>query len=124
MDGYLRPHFCGTHGQSNTSVNGVYCDGWIFFQPAFRMINTETFILENGTKVHSNIPFTYYKPSQGDASTPPASIKIQTQEYVVKLLTSKTVTELICTRTGLDRLELPMLEPLGCSQNHSRTQLC
>jgi hypothetical protein len=115
MNGYLpvKPHFWSSHGSQNTSVNGVYCDGWIVFQPAFQMINTETFVLADGTKVHSNLPFTYYKPPQGDASTPPASMRMQTQEYVVKLLTSRTVTELICTRTGMERWELPMLEPFN-----------
>ncbi len=107
MNGYLqeKPHFFGNHGS-----DGVYCKGWIMFQPPMIMINTETFILEDGQKVHSNIPFTYYKQSQGDLSTPPASMRVQDQKFVVNLLKSETITELICTRIGFDRVRLPILE--------------
>jgi hypothetical protein len=114
MDGYLqqKPHFFGTHKFNEDTVNGVYCDGWMIFQPAFKMINTETFVLEDGTKVHSNIPFTYYKESQGDLSVPPASMKVYDQKTVVELLKLKTVIELICTQTGFERVHLPILEPI------------
>jgi hypothetical protein len=111
MDSYFqpKPHFAGSHGCLK-EVNCVYANGWMLISPPMVMINTETFILEDGTKVHSNVPFTFYKPSQGDLSTPPASMQIFSQAKVVAMLKKQTVTELVCTRSGFEQVQLPILQ--------------
>lgn len=102
------PHFFGFHDDP-TCVCGVFFNGWKCLNPPLVVKDTQTFIMRDGSIIKSNIPFTYYKNPQGDASKPPASMRIYNQEEVIATLKKETVIELHCTTTGLDRIKLPVV---------------
>ena len=79
------------------------------FDEPLTLVDTHTFIVANGSTVHSHIPLTFYDSPTSDADAPPESMRIVPQAKIIGLLL-QTGVERNCLQTKKETAILQIVQ--------------